>query len=202
MEQVWPLDRVRLDSIRAGLAAGFEPKEEACLAFVQERFALRDPERPVPVFLVARSPRPHAVTDVRHDGTGVCFVGIEDAAPPSLIFESVLHETIHALDVASPISVLSQLRDSLRGGPSPSDRRMVRTAVHTLLFIQAAATVRRFIDPGHEDYGVTRGYYAKFQPIADLEIPIWRAYAALEISRDEAVRRVVAVCRGVRNAGK
>jgi hypothetical protein len=68
----------------------------------------------------------------------------------------------------------------------------VHDFVHTLMFVQAAGTVRRVLDPGHKDYGDVDGYYAKVPRAAAVVVPAWRDYLDGKISREAAVEKIVA----------
>ncbi|MCK6445415.1 MAG: hypothetical protein L6Q99_03405 [Planctomycetes bacterium] len=150
----------------------------------------------IPVYLVLDAPEPGAVTQRDDAGRGVCFVSL-GAHAGTLLHESILHEALHALDVASPTSVLTKLRAKLEAaGIGPREREW-RDVPHTLMFVQAAETVRRVLAPEHRAYGDVAGYYAKVRSIADLELALWPRRLAGELSTevalDELVRAVVAL---------
>jgi hypothetical protein len=106
----------------------------------------------------------------------------------------ILHEAIHALDVATEgqDNVLSRLRQRLRGAGLTWPNRLLRDVPHTLIFMQAAETVRRLLDADHQHYGEVAGYYAKVPEAACIVRPTWTAYLDAEITRDEALERMVA----------
>ncbi len=60
------------------------------------------------------------------------------------------------------------------------------------MFVQAAGTVRKVLDPGHKDYGDTAGYYPKVPRATAVVRPAWEAYLRGEISRDAALERIAA----------
>jgi hypothetical protein len=68
----------------------------------------------------------------------------------------------------------------------------VHDFVHTVMFVQAAGTVRRVLDPNHRDYGDVKGYYARVGRAAEVVVPAWRDYLDGRIDREAAVERIVA----------
>lgn len=203
-----PVYREQLEAERKqALAAAREDLERTLLAKQTEAFdsilgALEFPRADlvIPVYLVLDAPEPGAVTQRDDAGRGVCFVSL-GAHAGSLLHEGILHEALHALDVASPTSVLTKLRAKLEAaGIGPRDREW-RDVPHTLMFVQAAETVRRVLSPEHRAYGEVAGYYAKVKSIADLELALWPRHLSGELSTDatldELVRGVVAI-RGAR----
>jgi len=190
MVQVWPRHEREIAAARERLEASLLPKSAECLRYIEESFGMQPLPQAIRVHLVAESPAPHGFTHRARRGA-VCFVGVR-GTPAPLLAETVLHEATHALDVANEKSALVELGDRLaQAGIGPGDKRH-RNGVHTLFFIQAAETVRRFVDPGHRDYGDEAGYYAKVRAAAEVERPVWKAYLDGEITRDEALTRIVA----------
>jgi hypothetical protein len=190
MAQVWPRHEREIAAARERLGASLLPKQAECFRFIEESFGMQPLPQAIPVHLVAESPAPHGFTH-RTRGGAVCFVGVR-GTPAPLLAETVLHEATHALDVANKTSALADLGERLTtAGIAATDKRH-RNAVHTLFFIQAAETVRRFVDPGHRDYGDEAGYYAKVRAAADVERPVWKAYLDGGITREEALTRIVA----------
>ncbi len=68
--------------------------------------------------------------------------------------------------------------------------REFHDAPHTLIFVQAAATVRAVIDPSHKPYGQTAGYYAKVPAIAEIVTRSWQDHAAGKLGREEAITQI------------
>jgi hypothetical protein len=62
--------------------------------------------------------------------------------------------------------------------------------VHTVVFVQAAETVRRRIDPDHRHHGDVRGYYDRVGAVAPPVRRWWTAYLDGAVTRDEALARL------------
>jgi len=191
LAEIWPAHRKEVAGARARLAEGFEPKEAACIAFHLERLGMKDPGLAIPVYLTVRAPFPGAVTHRGVGGRGVCFVSVRDAEG-SQLFETVLHEATHALDVALPgASVLEDLRGRLeKAGLGPRDP-VLRDLPHTLMFVQAAESIRRTVDPEHEDYGDVSDYYERAGPLAEAVRGLWRDHLEGKLTREEALDALV-----------
>ena len=188
----WPAHAALLDAARRDIAASFAPHEAACFAHMLDGLGMTDPKAEIPIYLTVDAPWPGAVTYRRRGGGGICFVSVKDHVG-TLLYETMLHEATHALDVLTPSGegVLERLRARLEeAGVEPRDRRM-RGVPHTLMFVQAGETIRRVVDPRHVHYGDAAGYYDKVRAIADAELPVWRAHLDGELSRDEALDRIV-----------
>lgn len=185
----WPVWKTTLEERRKELEKTFLPKLPAAWADVEKHLELPPPTRPIPVYLVYYAPFPGAVTQRYENGpyTWVA-VGTELGEETE---EAFLHESLHALDVLGEgkPNVLSRLRDRLQALPGASPRE-VHDFVHTLMFAQAAGTVRAVWDPKHRDYGDVAGYYPKVPRATAVVVPAWRAYLQGEISRDAALDKI------------
>lgn len=190
LQQIWPehekIIRQATDRLRGGLLA----KEHDCLADAMTSLGISDPRVNVPMYLVAHAPPPGGIT-YRTRAGAVCIVDVSAHAGAALD-EAVLHESLHALDVGATgqNTVLTDLRTRMRGDgsrPSPG----WRDVPHTVIFAQAAATIRKLVDPSHQDYGITGGYYDRVKPAADAVRLVWADYAAGKISRSDAIDRMI-----------
>jgi hypothetical protein len=205
LEHLWPEHQGALADARDLLQRDFEPHQAECLAFHLDRLAMADPGLELPVVLVAEAPYPGAVTHRDAEGRGVSYVAVR-ATEGTQLFETVLHEATHSLDVATsghhtdrsahsgsaPPGALEDLRGRLsRAGFSQRDRAY-RDLPHTLMFVQSAASIRRTVAAEHEDYGDVAGYYAKVPEAAALVRAAWGEYLAGTISRDAALERIAA----------
>jgi hypothetical protein len=192
---VWKEHEQRIDGARARLAASFVPEQGKVLAFHLEALGMADPGVTVPVHLVHALPWPGAVTHARVDGGGVVFVGIGDL-PPGHLEEILLHEATHAFDVSTrgASHVLNQLRQGLDAAGLPAGDRGHRDLPHTVMFIQAAETVRRTMDPEHVHYGEAAGVYGRV-PHAEAQRRIWTAHLDGKLTRADAVAEMVALSR-------
>jgi hypothetical protein len=185
LETVWPRHREAAEGLAAQLRRDLLPKAPQVYEDLARHLDVRVPSHPIPIYLTAEGPWPGAVT-ARTDREGaVCFVAA-DASTGSQLVEAVVHETIHALDVmAGEGGVLNGLRKRV-------GQEDLRDFPHTVMFVQAAGTVRKVLDPAHKDYGDVEGYYSRVPKAAAVVVPAWRAYLAGEISRDEALNRIAA----------
>jgi hypothetical protein len=192
LEGHWPIRRETLARAVRDLERDFLPRHRQALAFMLRSLAIADPGIEAPVFLVSEASPPGAFTFHLRGGAPACVVSIEGGVE-TVLFETMLHEATHVLDMASSddSSVFVTLRSMLEQvGVPPGDRR-VHDVPHTLMFVQAGETVRRFYDPRHVDYGEVTTLYARSEPIASIEREVWRAHLGGEIDRDEALRRIV-----------
>lgn len=197
---LWPRHKDALEGVAARLAKNFTPKEAECFAYMMKHLGMKDPHDTVPLYLVVEAPAPGGVTHRRRGGGGVCFIGTSDLKG-SQLYEVILHEATHALDLATgdDHTVLNELREQLRqAGLSERDREF-RDVPHTLMFVQAGETIRRVVDPAHKHYGEVSGYYQKVPLVAQVEVPVWTDYLDGKLSREEAITRIV---NGVIRQGK
>ena len=192
LQKVWPQHKAALDQAAAKLAKTFSPKESACFAYLAKSLGLETPRERVPLYLVVEAPRPGGFTFRLRNQQAVCIISTE-ANQDSQLFEVVLHESTHALDLetSGQKNVLAELRARLlKAGLSESDPDF-RNVPHTLMFIQAAETIRRIVDPVHKHYGETKGYYARVPLASKVELPIWLAHLDGKISREEAINQII-----------
>lgn len=193
-EKRWPTHQASIRAAMQRIESQFQPKETECLNFMIQSLDMKDPKDVVPVYLVQQASWPGAFTLKRADGGGVCFVSVGPTEHTgSLLFETILHEATHALDVLTKDtgSVLIEMRQKLvAAGMSPSDRNL-RNIPHTLMFIQAGETIRRMVNPRHKHYGDAAGYYEKMGRVAVVERPIWIEYLDGKLTRKEAVDGIV-----------
>jgi hypothetical protein len=193
---VWPRHREVAERAAATLRRELFPRAPEVYADLSRHLGVPVPSTPLPVYLVAAAPFPGASTMRSQEGP-FSVVALE-GEPDSQWVEIVVHETIHALDDrAGEGSVLAELRRRLAQVPGASPRE-VHDFVHTVMFVQAAGTVRRILDPAHKDYGNVDGYYAKVPRAEAVVVPAWRDYLDGRITREAAVERIV---RGFAESG-
>lgn len=191
-EQLWPAHRSIVEQARAALTDELISRQAACYEFLCHQLDLLPPEQPIPVYLVAVAPQPGGFTH-RLRGTGVSFVSIQGNEGP-LLRETVIHESIHALDIANAdhASVFNILRRDLLESGVARNAPLNRDLPHTLMFLAAAETVRRCIDPAHRDYGDVAGYYAKVPAATAAIRPHWRTFIDGSQPRDATLRAIIA----------
>jgi hypothetical protein len=193
-EKYWADDEKAIRAAQSRLATGFLAKQAACFELCAQSIGVAPPDLVISSYLVARAPAPGAITHRDDDHRGICFVSV-NAAEGTQLDETVLHEATHALDLAIADDVFDALRERLAKADVKPDDRVMRDAPHTLMFVNAAETIRRVVDPKHVDYGDASGYYAKVQAIADVERPLWKQYLDRKITRDEALDGIVKALR-------
>ena len=121
-------------------------------------------DRPIVLTLVGDAPYPSIFAgDARgtHIASFVRVRGLDGSA----LFETVLHETIHAVDeitVRSPTALNTLRRVLEQRGLDKSDPA-VEMAVNTVTFAEAASLVRRFVDPAHKPLAES-GFYTLYPP--------------------------------------
>jgi hypothetical protein len=193
LKDIWPRHRELIEQTRNVLTDKLLPKQAACFGYMVDRLGMQDPHLTIPVYLVAEAPAPGAVTHRRRGGGGVCFISA-DSGPAALLPEIVLHEAIHALDIATADqdTALQALRKALReAGLDPKDP-LSRDVPHTLMFVMAGETVRHVLDPALQHYGDAAGYYAKVPAATAAVRPAWTEYLDGKLTRAAAVARIVA----------
>ena len=178
----------------ARLTKTFNPKKLECFSYLRNNLGLPDTQAAVPVYLVAEAPWPGAFTFWDSSKKGNVVVSIE-TNPGSMLFETLLHEGIHALDLEArgDSNVLEEIRTRLKkAGLAENDIAVVQ-GPHLLVFIQAGETTRRLLDPAHQHYGDVKGLYKyeALQPLVNVARPIWLDHLDNKISREEAVNRIV-----------
>lgn len=190
LEKVWPGHRVSAEKAAALLGQTLLPHSSEVFSDLSLRLGVPKPAEPIPVYLVNSAPFPRAMT-FRARGKGVCVIALIDETP-SVAAEMTLHESIHALDeAAGETSVFADLRRRLSQVPGASPQE-AHDFVHTVMFAQAAATVRRVFDPAHKDYGDTSAYYPKVPRAAAVVVPAWKDYNEGKITREAAMERIIA----------
>jgi hypothetical protein len=190
LRNVWPQHRGSIERAAANIAKVFAPKEKECFAYFTKNLGMEDMQSQVPVYLVAESPWPGGFT-LWNDDKRIIIISVE-AHQGSNLFENLLHEAIHALDLETKGkgNVLIEIRNRLLKAGLTDNDQAVRHGAHWLVFIQAGETVRRFLDPSHQHYG--KELYTRLQRMSQADVPVvWMAYLDGKVSRDDAVNQIV-----------
>ncbi len=190
-KEVWPQHETSLATARKRIDADLMSKQAECFSFMFEKLGIIDPGVEIPVHLVVDAPFPEAFTHRRVGGGGMCFVGVANA-PGSQLYESILHEATHVLDIASEDrGVFVELRGALsQAGVSRRDA-VYRDLPHTLMFVQAGETIRRIVNPDHQHYGDVAEYYQRVGPVSEIVRKHWTSYLDGQMSREDAVAKMV-----------
>ncbi|MEW6212002.1 MAG: hypothetical protein AB1631_26840 [Acidobacteriota bacterium] len=191
-KKVWPQHKTEIDKAALHIVQRLIPKTRECFAYISKALGMSEATGTIPLYLVYQAPRPEGFTFRRRDGKGVCLMSVT-ANTGTQLFEIALHESIHALDVesAGEGNALVEIRNRLTKAGLKSDDPDLRNVPHTLMFIQAAETIRRIVDQTHKHYGEVSGYYERVPLVSKIELPIWIAYLDGKITRDEAVAQIV-----------
>lgn len=189
LEQVWPWHQKMIEQGAATLEENLLPHTRDVFTDVQRYLGFPVPTQPIPLQLVAEAPHPGGVTYVAEVGRGLCLVAVDTPAG-SLWLESVIHESIHALDLTGE-SALDTLRQRLGTLDPRIPARDAWNVAHAVIFAQAAGTVRRVLFPRHRDYGDVSGVYQRLPKGAEVVAPAWQAWMRGEITRDAAIERIV-----------
>jgi|GEM_PF-3855401 len=188
----WKKRKTRLNERLIELEELLDPHIENCIRFINRSLNITDPLVSIPVYITIDGPAPGASTSATVDDRGVCFVALSTAEGTQFV-EAVLHEAIHALDIATrqQSHALNSLRTRLvESGIKRTDKRW-RDTWHTIMFLQAGATVRKFISTEHRDYGEAHDYYSRVSRIVEIERPVWRAWLNGSLTIDAAIERIV-----------
>lgn len=195
LEKIWPQHRVAIQQAESRIAQRLEPREQEIFAYFTSHLGMDDSslDYVVPVYLVAEGPWPAAFTaQGKVSAHGMCLVNV-GATPGSKLFEAILHESIHALDIETKGegNALTELRRRLLKAGFDENDFIVRAAPHHLVFIQSVETVRRFFDSAYDPY--TEGIFARpgIQALTNIERPIWTAYLDGKMSREDALNQIV-----------
>lgn len=188
LEQVWPWHQKMIERAAETLRLDLLPYTGEIFGDISRFLGFPPPAQPIPLHLIAEAPEPGGVTFISQPGSGLCLVGA-DAAVGSQWLEIVVHESIHALDLAGE-SALDDLRRRLGTLDPKVPPREAWNVSHALMFAQAAGTVRRVLAPRHRDYGEVEGVYSRLPKASEVVVPAWQAWMAGEISRDAALDRI------------
>lgn len=189
LEQVWPWHQKMIEHASATLEQDLLPHTGEVYADIHRFLGFPVPTQPIPLQLVAEAPHPGGVTFVAEVGRGLCLVAVDTPAG-SLWLESVIHETIHAMDLTGE-SALDTLRQRLGSLDPRLPAREAWNVSHAVMFAQAAGTVRRVLAPRHRDYGDFSGVYSRLPKGAEVVAPAWQAWMRGEITREAAIERIV-----------
>ncbi len=164
-----------------------DPKERESLAFIHDALGLPDDDREVHIVLTASVPHlPFTSLSDRYGA--ISFIGVA-GLDGSALLETVLHEATHALEWSGPNdSILARLAQRVH--EAFGDAPALRQVAHSLIFVQAAETVRRIVDPRHVHYGVTHTYYDRV-PVSKPVVEHWVAHLDGAYDADTAIERIV-----------
>lgn len=188
--ELWPAHEGDIAQARARIEGELGPRQARCLEAVTRDLAFVSTPLQIPVFLVHDGPWPGAVTQ-RDDGDrGICFVSVR-IADGTQLFEAILHETLHALDLAGRGDTLDRLRQKLEQAGIARGSSELRDVPHALMFVEAGETIRRIVEPAHLHYGDSSGVYARLGPSALQVRRIWTEHLDGKVDREAALDAIV-----------
>ena len=196
----WPERENQLEQAVARLEREFMPRHREALRHMLDSLAIADPKIEVPTYLALEVHAPGASTYRTRSGP-IVVLSTNDLLGEgrfSDLAETILHETCHALDLASEgeDDAFSVLRAMLQQrGVGERDRRL-HDIPHLVMFAQAENTMRRLYDPNHIAYGDTwRGdiapLYERSGEAAVVVREYWSNYLDGALSLDEALTGIV-----------
>lgn len=139
----------------------------------------------VRIIFVPSAPAPHAVTYRSLNGP-VSVVAV-DSFSGSQMTESVLHESLHALDIQNQNeeSVIVQLKKSLQG----HDVKGSAEALHAVIFATAEFWIKKS-NPSHKAYGDS-GAYNRMSPVGRGVLATWKDCLSGKLDRKRAMKLIV-----------
>ncbi len=190
---LWPDRKAELDRRIAYLETHFMPGHRKALFFMMQSLGIPDLGLTVPVFLVNATNPPGAMTYHLRGGAPACVIDVNVGGAGDLLLETILHESSHTLDMASRDtgSAFATLRSLLEESGLSRRDDAYHTVPHTLMFVQAEETMRRLFNPDHLAYGDATDLYERTGVTAVVERETWPRYLDGELSRDEALRKIV-----------
>ena len=198
-DEEWPERGAELQDMVSRLEERFMPRHREALGHMLDSLGIEDPAIAVPMWLTLDTHAPGASTYRAREGPVAVLSTRELLGEGRLsdLEETLLHETCHALDLASEgeNDAFSTLRRMLQErGIEPSDPRF-HDVPHLVMFAQAENTMRRLFDPEHVAYGDTwRGeiapLYERSGNVAVIVRRHWGAYLDGKLSREQALGRI------------
>lgn len=190
-QELWTARAARIEAARRCWEEHVGPKEHELFAFHLASLGMQDPGLALPVFLVGDAPWPGAMTVRGEEGRGVSFIAVQGLAG-SQLFEVVLHEVTHSLDLAAgEASAFGELGAQLEAAGLDARDRRLNDLPHTLMFVQSAESIRRVIDPAHRDYGEVEKVYGRMGSDAEAVRGLWRDHLDQKLARAEALAAIV-----------
>lgn len=189
----WPNRKKKIQAALDRIKLGFAGNESKCLEYMMQALEIKGVTGQIPVYLVSSASWPGAMTFSLPQWGQACFVSI-NAAEGTQLLEIVLHEATHALDIASDNDddVFTRLRAELKSAGVTRRDPVMRDVPHSVMFIQAGETIRRFVDPEHVHYGQKKGVYDRMRYARKI-LPIWIDYLDKKSDLDETIKQITRI---------
>lgn len=159
-------------------------KNAGLLSNAGKSLGFKQTDSKVRIIFVPSAPAPHAVTYRSFNGP-VSVVAV-DSFSGSQLTESVLHESLHALDIQNQNeeSVIVQLKKSLQG----HDVKGSSEAIHAVIFATAEFWIKKS-NPNHKAYGDS-GAYNRMSPGGRGVLSTWKDCLSGKIERKQALKMI------------
>lgn len=191
LEHVWPAEEQRLDLESERLGQTFDKANVEWSHELGRLLAFDSMCKTVPVYLTGKGPWPGGVT-YRFGGEGVCLISLDEIPQPQLV-ETIIHESIHAHDIADRdrTSALWQFRVRLDEVGVSVREKEARDGPHLLMFFTAAEITRRFfVQDDHVDYGDAAGLYDRLNPTSDTIREPWARWMRGESGLSDTINEM------------
>lgn len=145
----------------------------------------------IPIILVSKMPPPGAATYEYGPNKGICVVSVS-AEHGNLFIETVLHESIHALleGAKGKSSHLATLAEAFKKAGKEGSRAAAE-AEHAIIFAQAAASVRKVLDPNHKGYVVEKGLLSRLSVTGKAAFEVWGQVLEGKMKVEDAIQKIV-----------
>lgn len=189
MKDIWPRHKMILEKSSAQSTKAFALNDAACLSFIAKSLDFDPSPGELNFYLVAQAPAPDTVTYFLRGGDQISVV----AAPPEAGLwndVAILYEAAHILrHKTAKGNVLSDLSERLQKA-GVNDEATQDTQL-TVLFVQAAETVRRILDPAHKSLPKNATVEARFPLMSSVVRPVWTKYLDGQLTREAALNQIV-----------
>lgn len=199
LDQHWPARRDLLLRAKEDLEREFIPRHQEAFRYMLDSLSIEDPRIELPTYLALDIHPPGASTYRTNEGAAAVLSTRELLSEGrfSDLAETVLHESTHALDLASPGDgdAFTRLRARLEERGIERGSRLYQTVPHMIMFVQSEETMRRLYDPDHVAYGDTqRGdiaplYERNGEPAAIVRRE-WRRHLDGEADLEQTLERI------------
>jgi len=181
LKTMWPQRKAALEKSVAQVDKLLEPKVEPSLTFIAKHLRLGEiPPAPFDFYLVTETPDPGSITYFLLGGRKISIVGLTANSDQQALFTTMLFEATHVLRyITTKGNVLTELAD--RSQKAGIKEETSQNMLNTLIFVQAAETVRRITSKTTKPQSATRF------PNATIVIPIWANYLDGKLTSEEEV---------------
>lgn len=189
MKDIWPRHKMNLEKSLARINKAFASQEAACISFIAKSLDFNASPVQLSFYLVAQAPALDSVTYFLRGGDQISVV----AAPPEAGLWNdvvILYEGAHVLRYKTTKgNAVTDLSERLQKAGVADEQ--TQDTINTLLFAQAAETVRRILDPSHKSLPKNATVEARFPLMSSVVRPAWTKYLDGQLSREAALNQIV-----------